>query len=89
MPVARVLDKAEFAPGGLCDASGIVKAVGLQHSTFEHAEGSHAGQAMHFRNPRRSIPSWLWSNKIASWFFCSGIFSFPLFPNKVRSRFTV
>ena len=46
-------------------------------------------QAMHFRNPRRSIPSWLWSNKIASWFFCSGIFSFPFFPNKVRSRFTV
>ena len=45
--------------------------------------------AMHFRNPRRSTPSWLWSNKIASWFFCSGIFSFPFFPNKVRSRFTV
>jgi len=22
-------------------------------------------QAMHFRNPRRSIPSWLWSNKIS------------------------
>ena len=37
------LDETEFALRGLCDVGGIVESVGLQHSTFEHAEGSGAG----------------------------------------------
>src|SRR6266852_9204773 len=40
-------------------------------------------QAMHLRNPRRSIPSWLWSYKSSSFFFsyilfiCSSFFHQP------------
>src|SRR6476646_10649605 len=45
---------------------------------------------MHFRNPRRSIPSRWWSNRIASWFFCSIFFlSILPKPGPVRSGSTV
>src|SRR5260370_32664516 len=44
---------------------------------------------MHFKNPRRSIPSWLWSCRISSFFFPGIIFSsvcFFLFVPSTLSR---
>jgi hypothetical protein len=58
------LDEGKVALGGLFFELGkATQAVGAEHSAFESRKKRLFPPrfAMHFRKPRRSIPSWLWS----------------------------